>query len=324
MSLMHKILEGYLRAVGRYADANEVAAASADSSRAALREMDEIPLPAPLDPLPPALVTYGDERDTANGHAAPNTNNSSAGGGSSASTESANAPAASVSGAESGSTHTSASSAGGADAGTGTEEGAEREAKPEHAQEPTEPPQQQPSEQQSSLQDDPLQGIYSGRMRSRIESDAFRTCSGDAQDSAIVSAADRLLSPEVRSVLNRDVSPIDISPAARQARIDALAGEIPRWARGDLENDPAVLRTLAAARDSNSTSETASNSASDLASRLDASSMCLREPADTPAAASTAMIAKRAVPKPAQEAEQPSSQLPSQPSRAAAGRDLER
>jgi hypothetical protein len=225
-------------------------------------------------------------------------------------------------------------SAGGGSGGAGAEEGAEKEAKSEHVQEPTEKPQPQPqpNEQQPSLQDDPFEGIYSERMRQRIESDAFRTSSATAQDSAISSAADRLLQPELRSVLTRDVPPIDISPAARRARIDALAGEIPKWARGDVENDPSVLRTLASVRDSKMTSVLDSKTASDLASNREANGVCLREPAKALAPASPAAhaasigqrIEQRAVSEPAREAAQPPAQLPAQPSCAAAGRDFER
>lgn len=316
MSLMHSLLAGALRFAGRHADAQEVeAAASGCGSRPAPPEPpDEIPPSAPLEPTPAALVIHGDERDVASGYAAPAADVSA--GSSSAGSEAANGPAAaSAASAEAGGT---ATAWGGA--GAGSAEGEDREGKPESVQEHAATPQQQPHEQPSNLHDDPLAGIHSERLRQRIESDAFKASSGAAQDSAIASAADRLLQPELRSVLTRDVPPIDTTPAARQARIAALGGEIPKWARGDLENDPAVIRAMSAARDS----KTASNSA--------VNGVRLREPAKAPAPASTAAtaqrIGQRVVSEPAQVAAQSPAQLPkqlpSQPSRAAAGRDLER
>lgn len=317
MSLMHSLLAGALRFAGRHSDAQEVeAAASADNSRPAPPEPpDEIPHSAPLEPTPAALVTYGDERDAANGYASPAPNvflDSS----SSAGVEAANRPAAySAASAEAGNPTTD-----GGVAGARAAEGEDREGTPDTAQEYAATPPQQPSAQRLSLHDDPLAGIHSERMRQRIEFDAFKASSGTAQDSAIASAADRLLQPELRSMLTRDVPLIDTTPAGRQARIAALGGEIPKWARGDMENIPTVIRAMSAAREP----QMASNSA--------ANGVNLREPTKALALATTAATAQRIGHRVASASTQAVVQFPSQlpkqhpsrPSRTDAGRDLER
>lgn len=104
------------------------------------------------------------------------------------------------------------------------------------------------------LTDDPLAGLCSDRLRDNLSRDAFRSASSTAQDSAIVAEADRAariaampdclrdaLAPFARVP---DVPLPDHSPAARAERIEALGGEIPAWAKGDLQNDPKLLKML--------------------------------------------------------------------------------
>jgi hypothetical protein len=92
-----------------------------------------------------------------------------------------------------------------------------------------------PHDSHGELHADPLAGIRSARLRDSIQRDAFRTASSDAQDSEIRSAAERMLN------LGLPFPPTpDLSPAAQQARIEALHGELPTWARGDARYDTAV------------------------------------------------------------------------------------
>lgn len=92
---------------------------------------------------------------------------------------------------------------------------------------------------------DPLAGLYSERLRTSLEREAFRTADTIAQDSAI---AERVLSPAARALLARaqgvghEPLPFDISRVAQEARIAALNGEIPTWARGNPGYDPALTR----------------------------------------------------------------------------------
>lgn len=92
-----------------------------------------------------------------------------------------------------------------------------------------------PHDSHDELHADPLAGIRSARLRDSIQRDAFRTASSDAQDSEIRSAAERMLN------LGLPFPPTpDLSPAAQQARIEALQGELPTWARGDARYDTAA------------------------------------------------------------------------------------
>lgn len=92
---------------------------------------------------------------------------------------------------------------------------------------------------------DPLSGLYSPRLRDSLEREAFRTATSTAQDSVI---AERVLSPTAQALFERAKSigreplPFDISPAAQDARIAALKGDIPPFARGNPELDPSLIR----------------------------------------------------------------------------------
>ncbi|EKS9884145.1 hypothetical protein BTK96_001052 [Burkholderia pyrrocinia] len=94
---------------------------------------------------------------------------------------------------------------------------------------------------------DPLAGLHSFRLRDSLEREAFRTADSIAQDSAI---AERALSPTARAlferaqVISHESVPLDISRAAQDARITALQGEIPPFARGDPSLDPAIVRAM--------------------------------------------------------------------------------
>jgi hypothetical protein len=94
---------------------------------------------------------------------------------------------------------------------------------------------------------DPLVGLHSFRLRDSLEREAFRTADSVAQDSAI---AERVLSPTARALFERaqgishESAPFDISRAAQDARITALKGEIPPFARGDPALDPAIIRAM--------------------------------------------------------------------------------
>ena len=93
---------------------------------------------------------------------------------------------------------------------------------------------------------DPLAGLYSSRLRDALEREAFGSASSIAQDSAIVARADSFahrFEERSKSFGPYSVS-IDISRTAQNARIAALNGEIPLFARGDPELDPAITRAL--------------------------------------------------------------------------------
>lgn len=92
---------------------------------------------------------------------------------------------------------------------------------------------------------DLLSGLYSPRLRDSLEREAFRTATSAAQDSAI---AERVLSPTAQALferaknIGREPLPFDISSAAQEARIAALKGDIPPFARGNPELDPALIQ----------------------------------------------------------------------------------
>jgi hypothetical protein len=93
---------------------------------------------------------------------------------------------------------------------------------------------------------DPLAGLHSDRLRASLAREAFRAADTVAQDTAI---AERALSPAAQSLLQRaerighEPLPLDISREAQAARIAALHGEIPSWARGNAELDPALHKS---------------------------------------------------------------------------------
>lgn len=93
---------------------------------------------------------------------------------------------------------------------------------------------------------DPLAGLYSSRLRDSLTREAFGSASGAAQDSAIVARADSFAHRfhERAQSFGPDAVPIDISRSAQEARIVALNGEIPPFARGDSTLDPTLIRAL--------------------------------------------------------------------------------
>jgi len=274
MSIMHSLLEGFLRFAGRHQDANEVAAAAAPEPIKRDEPAEEIPL---SDSLPePAL------------HASPSSEEAHDQGGSrdSSSSESTGAPSGGSTAPEAVSPSAPAGGAssahGGSVAGSGDEESSES-ASNEHASEaaPDVPPAAPLGPEIDLL--DPLSVIYSDHLRESIERDAFASASSLAQDSEIARAA-RLLPPELSNTLAHDI-PVayqNATSAERAARIVALRGDMPGWAKKDLE------REFAAA------SPVTSSAASQVASR-DASSATLtatlRESLQSPAKCSAAAIA---------------------------------
>jgi hypothetical protein len=93
---------------------------------------------------------------------------------------------------------------------------------------------------------DPLAGLRSFRLRDALEREAFGSVSSVAQDSAIVERADSFARgfKERAESFGPDSLSIDISRAAQDARIAVLNGEIPAFARGNPELDPAMIRAL--------------------------------------------------------------------------------
>ncbi|PQV45825.1 hypothetical protein B0G83_11563 [Paraburkholderia sp. BL21I4N1] len=93
---------------------------------------------------------------------------------------------------------------------------------------------------------DPLAGLYSDQLRAALEREAFRGAGSVAQDSAI---AERVLSPTAQVLIQRiarihqEPPPFDLSHEAQASRIVALNGEVPDWARGNTELDPALFKT---------------------------------------------------------------------------------
>ncbi|MFM0301071.1 hypothetical protein PQQ99_13185 [Paraburkholderia sediminicola] len=93
---------------------------------------------------------------------------------------------------------------------------------------------------------DPLAGLHSSRLRNSLEREAFGSASSIAQDSAIVERADSFAHRfnERAQSFGPDSLSVDLSRAAQDARIVALNGEIPPFARGDPELDPAIIWAL--------------------------------------------------------------------------------
>jgi hypothetical protein len=91
---------------------------------------------------------------------------------------------------------------------------------------------------------DPLAGLHSDRLRGLVEREAFRRADAHAQDSAIAIEA---LSPGEAAMQRLEAAGLkperlDVSREAQAARIAALNGEIPSWAHGSSEYDPALIR----------------------------------------------------------------------------------
>lgn len=248
MTIMHSLLSGYLKFAGRFREAAEVESAGQPAPARREAPPESIPPSGPVETTP-ALVTHDGGDHGAHGATSHESDGSSsptfgAGGGSGSSGGAAQAEGAGSgrsagAGAES-SAHSSASSA-----------PAEQAIETAYASQPDSHVHAQPEHKSNSLHDDPLAGLHSERFKARLEREAFAGASEMAKDSAIVIAADRWLPVNVRSLLKHDMPPIDISPAARQARIDALHGAMPEWAQQELFKDPDYARSMetAAARE---------------------------------------------------------------------------
>lgn len=310
MSLMHHILSGSLRVLGRDRDAAEVeaaAAAASEGSRPSERSVEEIPLAAPDSaPAPRMIFTESDHSAMAG---APGSSSGSSSGRSESSFSPSSSPSAPAEAGAAGSggaasTDLTGSAGGGSAQDAGPAD--EKEGKPEAATDVQAQPVEQPAVT-PDLHADPLAGIYSDRVRERIEQDAFRSASRTAQDSEIARRAADLLPPELRSVLQHTEPHLDVSPAARSARIEALNGEIPRWAKGSPEHDPSIIRVL----------EGSSAQSHHLAGHS--------RPSVEMHAAPSAQAPDRASDRGATSSpEQPSTQPSASPSRFAAGRELDR
>ena len=91
---------------------------------------------------------------------------------------------------------------------------------------------------------DPLAELHSDRLRGLVEREAFRRADAHAQDSAIAIEA---LSPGAAAMQRLEAAGLkperlDVSHEAQATRVAALNGEIPGWARGSSEYDPALIR----------------------------------------------------------------------------------
>jgi hypothetical protein len=98
----------------------------------------------------------------------------------------------------------------------------------------------------------PLAGLHSDTLRKQLEREAFRGADATAQDSAIATEA---LSPGAAAMqrleaAGREPETLDVSREAQAARVAALNGEIPAWARGSAEYDPALIRAREQPHDS--------------------------------------------------------------------------
>lgn len=304
MTLAQRLLITSLRFAGRHAEAAEVEAASAGGSATRKREAadyaprsaGDVPLSKP--DMPPAPADY----DT--------TSSAGAGGRAAPAESGANAPqpggaAGGMEGGGGGGGHSHGGGQGGG--GIGGSGGAEAEAqtRTDAAQPEPAPAPAHPDTNQINLHDDPFAGLHSERLRDRLERDAFRLASGTAQDSSIVETARRLLPPELHCIIPHNDFPVDISPAARQARIGALNGEIPDWAKNDPQNDPSLLKAAAAR-------------ATQSAAALAAGQAYIRDPAKAPTATMAAIAGRtgRALSAPAiQPSAQPANQSPARPAR---------
>lgn len=311
------MLSGYLRSVGRHRDAQEVD--DLNSPVPARREAKS-DKHAPSPPAPksrPDMRWHGTENDP---HASP------AGGGEAASGSSGGAAPGTA--AEAGSaSQATGSQAAGAEAGGSmsgghsSASGAGATETHDHAAPPAETPEASTTHAPEFNPHDPLAGLHSDRLRDSLSRDAFRGASGAAQDSAIVAEADTRAAriDAMPNCLRDALAPFahlpdmplpDHAPAARQARIDALGGEIPAWAKGDLQNDPNLLKMLehpAAARDAK------------LGSSLASGQVRLRDPAGVPTHPAATVAARLAERASAEPAIQPSNQLPARAPRTSSG-----
>lgn len=233
---MHKLLAGAMRAAGRHRDAAEVEEAGTPEPSRRPTPPEAIPEASDVAPTPPARIAGGDDHKTAaRAGASPPPAPPALGA----------APTAEGGIGSPGGEREAATGGSGSRAG-GTRPEAD-ESEQEKAQDPSRPGamlgQAQAPGELPALADDPLAGLHSERLRERLERDAFRTASGDAQDTAIWRSAARTLPPDVLSQFQPGTPHLGAgSRAARSARIDALRGEIPTWAKGDPQNDPSLLR----------------------------------------------------------------------------------
>lgn len=259
MTIAHNLLSGWLRFTGRHREADEIEAA-ASPSPALTEKSQATPAVAasPAPKMPAALVIHGGDRDlshSSSAAAAPGPAPSSA------LSLAAGADAEHGSGTgDGGSSRASSGNADGAAAGSGVAPASTPAAAPTTVAETLQP---------ADLHADPLAGIYSDRMRTRIERDAFAGASSTAQDSEIAREAARLQAG-LAAALRPGTPPapilMDTSCEAQAARIAALKGQIPDWARGDLENDPALVRARETARTQAAASAPVTRSASLVAS----------------------------------------------------------
>lgn len=245
MTLMHSLLASALRFTGRHREASEIEAAAEPAPWRSPTPPERIP-PSPPLASTPAMIICGDERDRAYGSPGGSSAGASAGSGVSAETGQRGSSSANTASAS----QATASGSGGHTGGAGTEAEREdglnersRDSQPhavpvEHGTHDTSEP------ELPNLHDAPFAGLHSARLRDRLEREALAGASSTAQDAAITRAADRLLPPELRSLLNHDLPPhlLDVTPAARSARIDALGGEVPAWVKDDPAHDPTILR----------------------------------------------------------------------------------
>jgi len=239
MTIMHTLLASALRFTGRHKEAAAVEAAGSDAPPPRPEPVfEEIPLPPP--PAHQPAVVQGDPTDFRHGAPAPSAGPSAGRSAGSAPSLGSSGSSGSGGGAGAPGADMSSGSGGGgrSSAGSGKEvSAAHPDAHPDAHDKHTD------THHKPFDRDDPLAGLRSERLKEKVSSDAFKSASASAQDTAIGEEARMLLPEFMRPMFKpeRDLGPgpIDISKEARQARIDALHGEIPQWAK-NTDLDPAM------------------------------------------------------------------------------------
>lgn len=311
MSIYHKIMIGWFEGLGDQKRAAEVREALAEASAPPQKKEEEKPQEKidtrPLEQAKAHITDgksssgfrYGDGTGAAPGASAPassSSNQQAAAASSSSSSSSSSAPESGRGGGGSGS---------GAEAGAGGEKGGEKGEKQDTKQDTkTDDKAHEPVsiEPLKMPLDDPLAGLYSDRMKSKIITTAGQRLSSTARDSVIAQEA-ALLPPQLRGLAGKVNVDWDISKEGREKRIAALNGEIPECYRGT-KFDPAVIkfaeqaRTAEAAKgvekDSNSASHSVTKSPAGLepkAAGLSPETAAIPEP-KSPAVSSPAAAPK--------------------------------
>lgn len=237
MTLASTLQATFLRYVGRYRDAEEVEEFATPEPTRKPVPPEEIPSAGDLPAPQPALVAYGSDFDVLHGAAESSAGVSSGGkdGTTAAVSPEHEAGGGSMVSGGGGSSSGGGSVAGADDASLDAENAANPASANDTNQDMHKPIHQHP-DPKTSIQEDPFAGLLSDRIKEKLERDAFASASGAAQDSAIGRRAEQIGSAKWLIEMR----------AARSARIAELNGEIPNWAQGNPEFDPALIRAAEA------------------------------------------------------------------------------